>query len=278
MPDIAYKLRQDFGLTPVIATEIEFYLHGVDKHYHRQQVLDVLWQECGKAGIALASCEQERGPNQYEIALQYGLESAPIAADTERFKCLLPGVFSGKDIQVDFSAKPLPNAPGSGLHVHLHLEDAARKNVFFREDDDFSPHLLQAIGGMLMLMNPCMAIFAPTEASYKRFAAKSNAPTRVSWGTNNRTVAIRLPTKPLNNKHIEHRVAGADANVEFVTQAILAGVYYGLKHECDPGEPIYGDASLPQYKLPLLAQTLSEAETFMHTCSELKTLLPQFFT
>jgi len=256
-------LHRDFALTPVIATEIEFYLHGAGTMFTPQQVIDVIRQECDVADIPLASVEQERGSDQYEIALQPSNDYAGVITDTERFKALIAGVFARCGVVADFSAKPLAHAPGSGLHVHVHLENDSGKNVFYREGEEFSPQLLHAIGGLLAFMNPCMNIFAPTEESYARFTEKSNAPTTVSWGPNNRTVAIRLPTKPMDSKHIEHRVAGADANAGQVIAAILAGIHYGLAQKCDPGKPTYGDAALEQYGLPALARDLKEAQNFM---------------
>jgi len=254
----------------VVATEIEFYLHNVSGTFIPAQVVEIIRDSCAKSGIKLASAEQERGVEQYEIALMPSPDKTLIAADTERFKFLITEKFAGYGVKADFSAKPLPNQPGSGLHVHVHVEDAGGRNLFFRDGDGWSADLLHAIGGLLELMNPCMTIFAPYEASYLRFTSKSNAPTTVSWGTNNRTVAIRLPDRSMNNKHIEHRVAGSDADVVKVIEAILFGIEYGISGKCNPGEPIYGDASLPQYACMPLAGNLMEAEAYKKDCQELK--------
>jgi glutamine synthetase len=276
----AKKLWDDFALKAVVATEIEFYLHGISKQLTPAQVIARIREVCNGAGLLLASVEQERGPNQYEVSFVPSGDMVHVATDTERFKALMTATFAA----ADFSAKPLPDKPGSGLHVHIHLEDREGQNVFFRkEDDTFSPLLLHAIGGLLVFMNPCMPVFAPTEESYNRITATTplqgiergkedynNSPKTVSWGTNNRTVAIRLPTKPLYNKHLEHRVAGSDADTGKVIAAILAGVHYGLKNKSNPGEAVYGDASLPQYALPLLAKSLSEAKANNAACLVLK--------
>ena len=48
-----------------------------------------------------------------------------------------------------------------------------------------------------------------------------NAP---SWGLDNRTVAVRVPTDSSDNVRLEHRVAGADANPYLMLAAILADV------------------------------------------------------
>jgi hypothetical protein len=45
---------------------------------------------------------------------------------------------------------------------------------------------------------------------------------------------------------------------------------YGLAHQCNPGSPVYGDASLPQYALPPLARNLTEAVAHMERCAALK--------
>lgn len=264
MPEaIAKRLLADFGLTAIVATEIEFYLHGARAKFTPEQLISRIEMSCADAGLKLACAEAECGPDQYEISLLPTDDIGQLIADTERFKSLIAEVFAPHGINADFAAKPILDAPGSGLHVHVHLEDAAGKNILYREDDTFSPGLLYAIGGLLALMNGSMRIFAPTAESYRRFThtvnkylvcpTASNVPSTVSWSTNNRTVAIRLPSKPAHNKHIEHRVAGSDANVADVIAAILIGIHYGLTHKCDPGPPIYGDASLPQYALPKLA-------------------------
>jgi glutamine synthetase len=111
-----------------------------------------------------------------------------------------------------------------------------------------------SIGGLLATMRDTMAAFAPSAESQARFTPGSMAPTTISWGANNRTVAIRLPDSAHDNKRIEHRVASADADPGQVIAAILAGVHYGLKNRCDPGKQIHGDASLEQYGLPKLLE------------------------
>lgn len=250
---------------PVVATEIEFYLHGAGERFVPSDIIDIINNACSGTGLKVYSVQQERGRDQYEIALLPYADKNAIVIETSRCKALMVDVFAPHGIKTDFTAKPIPDQPGSGLHIHVHLEENG-KNIFFRDGYNFCPVLLHAIGGMLELMNPHMPVFAPYEESYLRFTAKSNAPTTVSWGTNNRTTAIRLPNKPADNKHVEHRVAGSDADVARVIDAVLAGIEYGIANKCDPGAPVYGDASLPQYAMPLLVKSLSEARKCMSEC------------
>jgi len=251
------RIDEDFSLSACAASEIEFYLPGAER-----ADIAAFWQEvsnqCANGSIALYKTDKEDGKEQFEVALK---PAAPIktAADTTTLKAIIAAAALNHQMTADFSAKPFADQPGSGLHIHLHLADKQGKNVFYKDDYEISPALRYSLGGLIAWLNPCMAIFAPHVESYKRFQAHSNGPRTVSWGANNRTVAIRLPDSEHDNKRIEHRVSGSDADPELVIAAILAGVYYGLKNSCDPGPQIFGDAALPMYKLPLITTTLEEA-------------------
>ncbi len=238
-------------MIPVIATEIEFYLFG-----SHERDLASYWQEvraaCVLAAIDVFKIEKERGREQHEVALCHTSDIKKIVADTNRLKTFVADIAARYGMRADFSAKPLADEPGSGLHIHVHLEDDAGKNLFCKDDQQMSEALSQAIAGLLATMQENMAVFVPTAESGKRFVLGSNAPTRISWGANNRTCAIRLPDKPHDNKHIEHRVAGADADVALVIDAILRGIRCGIEQQLVPPPQIYGDASLAMYGLPKL--------------------------
>ena len=253
------KLEADFALHPVVASEIEFYLIGADN----QDVVSAFWNDvlsaCSAQNIAIFNHGKEEGAEQFEISLKASPDVAKIARDTTTLKAIISHVAGTHLLRGEFAARPFANRPGSGLHIHVHLADNNHKNVYFKNDQQISDALKYSIGGLLEWLPDCMAIFAPEKDSYLRFADKNNAPTTVSWGANNRTVAIRLPQAAHENKHIEHRVAGSDADPLSVIAAILAAIHYGLKNHCEPGAQIYGDASLPMYNLPRLPATLDEA-------------------
>jgi glutamine synthetase len=86
-----------------------------------------------------------------------------------------------------------------------------------------------------------MAILAPNANSYRRFKANSYAPVAPTWGVNNRTVSLRVPAGPPPTRHVEHRVAGADANPYLVLAALLACAHHGITHRIDPGPAVVGD-------------------------------------
>lgn len=254
------RLRTDFGLNPVTASEIEFYMPGATA----SGKLPVFWARletaCQQAGMHIHSKGEESGADQFEVALSPNAEPQKTVADALRLKAIITEIATLCGVTASFAAKPFETEPGSGLHMHLSLTDASGKNTFFKNDYDISPQLKHSIGGLIAWVADCMPVFAPAAASYARFTPKSNAPTTASWGANNRTTAIRLPDAPHNDKHIELRVSGADADPALVMAVLLAAVHYGLKHHSDPGPQTYGDASLPTSNLPKLPPTLGIAQ------------------
>lgn len=224
--------------------------------------MSAFWQEiaahCAARNIALYKTDRESGKEQFEIALAPA-GALKTASDTAALKSIVETTAAAHRMIADFAARPFANQPGSGLHIHVHLADREGGNVYFKHDETMSDALRFSLGGLLSWLNPCMAVFAPADASCRRFTQGSNAPLTVSWGGNNRTAALRLPDSEHHNKRIEHRVAGADADPGRVIAVILAALHYGLSKRCDPGGQIFGDAALPVYNLPRLIATREEA-------------------
>lgn len=256
-------LQQRFFLTPVVATEIEFYLDHADDA-SAAQIATHLNDQCANANILLLKWEKEKGEAQYEVALSPMRSVVECIDQTNALKQALERAALAAGAEVNFAARPYPAQPGSGLHVHVHLENEAGQSVYFKRDEQMSDELRWSIGGLLATMREMMIYFAPNEDSYARFTPGSNAPTTVSWGANNRTTAIRLPDIGAPHRHIEHRVAGADAKVENVIKAILKGIIDGLQREIEPAAQVYGDASLEMYDLPKLPVSLEEAQSLCH--------------
>jgi glutamine synthetase len=138
-------------------------------------------------------------------------------------------------------AKPFADRAGSGLHLHVSCNDAEGRNVFAADDPAGSALCRHAIGGLKRTMAESLLVFAPNANSYRRFRSQSYAPTAVSWGVNNRSVSLRVPTGAPASRHVEHRIAGADANLYLAAATVLAGVELGLRERLDPGEPVTGN-------------------------------------
>jgi len=257
------------GLTPVVACELEYYLvdpartpegavtlagaaitgekptlHGI---YGLRELEDFsgflrdLWSSADVQGVPLEGAISEYAPGQLELTLKHGPDALRAADEALMYKRIAKGVATKHGAEATFMAKPFSGRAGNGLHLHVSVNDAAGNNIFASKAPEGTPSLRHAIGGMKVTLADGMAIFAPNANSYRRFRANSYAPVAPTWGVNNRTVSLRVPAGPPKGRHVEHRVAGADANPYLALAALLAGVHHGLTHAIDPGPPVKGD-------------------------------------
>jgi glutamine synthetase len=127
------------------------------------------------------------------------------------------------------------------MHLHLSFTDPQGSNIFADTGEELSPTLLQAIGGLKETLADSMAVLAPHANSWRRFAANSYAPVSATWGVNNRSVALRVPAGSPKGRHLEHRVAGIDANPYLVAALTISGAIKGIDARTDPGPAVTGD-------------------------------------
>lgn len=268
---ISKLIISDTGFYPVVATEIEFYLS-----YPDEKILEDLFSEISKElrkkKIYAGSIERERGKDQFEVALMPNPNVVLAAENTEKTKKIISKLANDYQAEAIFDPKPYEEQPGNGLHIHISLMQKDGLNVLPKSDDGEESDIMRhGIGGMLSTMRESMIFFAPHEESYKRFSEKvfnkasetyNHAPTHISWGGNNRTVAIRIPASTINptNRHIEHRVAAPDADSHLVIAAVLAGLHYGIKNKIEPMPKIWGNAYDKQYGLEKLPTNIKESK------------------
>ena len=251
-------------LNPVMAVELEFYLlDGADprrrpplpvaprgEHPHVYSIdevealapfFDELYRACDVQALPAETAISEFGPGQLEITLTHRTDALRALDEAVLYRRLVKGVAAKHGYLACFMAKPFASHAGSGTHLHLSLDDEAGNRLFADEDPAGTPLLRHAIGGMAETAADMMALFAPHANSFRRFCANSYAPLFPTWGINNRTVSMRVPTGPADSRHVEHRICGADANAYLAAAAILAGADHGIDREIDPGAPVAGD-------------------------------------
>jgi glutamine synthetase len=200
------------------------------------------------SGTALA----EYGPGQFEVNLQHCADPLRACDEAIRFKRLVRGVATRHGMEATFMPKPYEDMAGSGAHLHVSLLDTEGCNIFASEHPTGTPSLRYAVGGLAKTMSDAMFIFAPMANSYRRYRRDSYVPLTPTWAVNNRSVALRIPLSSSENRRVEHRVSGADANPYLLTAAVLAGIHHGLTHQFDPGPPLTGNAAQStQATLPL---------------------------
>ncbi len=261
---VSQAFVSDTFFTPVIGTELEFYLFS---NSDTQEIHDALSNMCVVKNFDIFDIKEEKGKNQFEISLKHKNDVIKIADEICRLKQEISNLANENNIIADFRAKPLPDDYGSSLHIHVSLLDQKNINILQKIGDEESKEMHHAIAGLLDTMPASMQYLAPTEECYQRFVQKNDAPTTISWGGNNRTVAIRLPTSTTepHNRRIEHRLASAMADPYISIAAVLAGIAHGIENKLNLTLPkIFGDAALEQYAMQKLPANLDEAKKISH--------------
>jgi glutamine synthetase len=258
----------DDGLTPVLAVELEFYLvsprrardgairparpaggttpTGVEVYGLRElddfrPFFDDLYAACDIQGLPLESAISEFAPGQFELTLRHKPDALRACDDAIMYKRLVKAIAQRHGVEATFMAKPFADQAGSGMHVHVSVNDGDGRNIFASNAPEGTDALRHAIGGMIGSIGDGFALFAPHANSFRRFRANSYAPVAPTWGVNNRTVSFRIPAGPPSSRHVEHRACGADANPYLAVAAILAGMHHGMTNHTDPGPAVTGN-------------------------------------
>jgi glutamine synthetase len=204
--------------------------------------------------VRVTASNPEYGPGQFEINLSHG--PAMAAADSI---CLLRAhaeqLATEAGLVADVAAKPGPDLSGNGLHVHQSLWDDDR-NLFWAEG--LSAAGRGYLGGLLRFMPELAALGSPSEDAYLRREVGSFCPTSVSWGGDNRTVAVRALDDSEGATRLEQRDAAADANPHLLMAGQLRAGLVGMERTLDPGPAAEGNA-YERGDLPPLPKSLGEA-------------------
>lgn len=292
------------GFLPLFSQEFEWYnfaetpqsIH--DKQFHNLQPLtpgmfgysilrsslqndfmNDLFELLKQFGIPIEGLHTETGPGTYEAAISYSdiLEAGDRAL---LFKTAVKEIAYKQGIMATFMAKVNETLPGCGGHVHQSLWDAGgRKNLFYDEKDPLkmSKTMKQYVAGQLFLIPQLLPLFAPTINSYKRLVEGAWAPTTLTWGMDNRTVALRVLSGGKTSCRLETRVIGSDVNPYLAMAGALAAGLYGIKNKLQLKQaPSSGNGYQDQSNGRLPA-TLDEATKMMKQSVAAKEMLGESF-
>ena len=253
------------GLTPVVATELEFFLiddsggqlrvppsprsgkrrTGAETLSLRaldafDRFFTALYDAAEAMDIPADTAISEAAPGQFELNLMHQPDALKAADDAWLFKQLVKGLARQYGFAGSFMAKPYEEWNGSGMHMHFSILDSDGNNIFDDGGDEGSDRLRHAVAGCLAAMPGSTLLFAPHENSYDRLVPNAHAPTGLGWAYENRTSAIRIPSSGPKARRIEHRVAGGDVNPYLTVAAILGAALNGLEDRAEPPPPIQG--------------------------------------
>ena len=220
-----------------------------------------LFEWLKKFNVPLEGLHTETGPGTYEAAISH----AGIAEAADRaviFKTAVKEIAYKHGIIASFMAKIKEDLPGCGGHVHQSLWDkAGKKNLFYDEKDknNMSDLMKSYVTGQLYCLPHILPMFAPTINSYKRLVEGAWAPTTLTWGMDNRTVALRILSGSSKSCRLETRVIGSDVNPYLAMTACLAAGLYGIKNKLKLKQPATVGNGYRDYSNGILPSTLIEA-------------------
>jgi glutamine synthetase len=239
-----------------------------------------LFELLKKFNVPIEGIHTETGPGTYEAAIVYSdiLEAADRAV---LFKTAVKEIAYKHGIMATFMAKINENLPGCGGHVHQSLWDkTGKKNLFYNEKDTMkmSELMKSYVAGQLFCLPHILPMFAPTINSYKRLIEGAWAPTTLTWGADNRTVALRILSGSSKSCRLETRVIGADVNPYLAMAGALAAGLYGIKNKLKLKQPATAGNGYKDFSNGVLPSTLIEAAQQMKNSTIAKELFGAAFT
>jgi glutamine synthetase len=253
--------------------------YSIVRQAHNQSYFDALLADLRAFDVPLEGLHCETGPGVFEAAILY--TSALEAADrAQLFKSSVKEIAHRFGILPTFMARWNPDLPGCSGHAHQSLWsiDEAR-NVFF---DDAAPNRMSAtfqsyVAGILALLPELLVFFAPTVNSYKRLVDGFWAPTRPTWGIDNRTVACRAIPGSAASTRLEMRVPGSDINPYLAVAACLAAGLWGIERGLTLDQPATIGSAYADDSVERLPRTLYEATAKLAESKTARELLGEKF-
>ncbi|MBD0741893.1 glutamine synthetase [Streptomyces sp. CBMA152] len=246
------------GLAPAADVNLDYALdHAphLDRYFRRLQAA------LAGAGMPVEAVKTEGGPGQVEVAFPH---SGTLTACDQHlvFKHAARTLAARAGMTATFMAAP-ETGIGSGLHLHLSLTRNGTP-LLPTPNGELSTIGKSAVAGLLEALPGLAPLYAPNINSYKRYVGEAFAPTRMAWGLDNRTCAVRV-TGHGNSLRLEVRLGGADANPYLLAAAAVAGMVHGISHDLVPPRLCVSNA-FEASDAPLVPFTLEQARSaFRHS-------------
>ncbi|WP_110947351.1 type III glutamate--ammonia ligase [Pseudomonas bohemica] len=236
--------------------------------------LDKVSSTINELGWDLYSLDHEDGNSQYEFDFNYA-DALTMCDRFVFFRFMAKHFASEEGLIATMMPKPFADRTGTGAHFNMSLYDLETGKNAFECDPKDDPRGLgltevgyHFIGGILKHGRALCAAFAPTVNSYKRLVRQgaagnfSWAPVFNSYGSNNRTNSVRVPS---GGGRCESRNADGAVNPYLAAALALAAGLEGVRLKIDPREPnednLYAmsEAERADRGIEFLPQNLPEA-------------------
>ncbi len=274
----AIAAARERGLEMSVGHELEFYLlrrtpeggvtlyqphpatvYRLDRRVDPEGVIREMEDNVRELGLPVVCVNQEYDPSHWEINTRFD-DALSAADDAHLLKLAIKETAAAHGLVATFMGRPIDGGGTSGYHLHFSAWDEAGRNVFDDPEGEYglSAGAVSFLGGILDHTRGMTAVCAPTVNAYKRFIAQELGPYFIDWGTDNRSVGVRVPAEKGKAARLESRFADATASPYISSAAhIFAGVD-GLDRGLDPGPPTVAVYE-PPVERPMMPFSLGEA-------------------
>ncbi len=193
-------------------------------------------------GVEVEVAHHEVSENQHEIDLRYD-EALKVADHIQVAKYVIKETARANGVFATFMPKPVFGLNGSGLHLHQSFFSKG-KNIFYDKKDayhlsDIAKHYA---AGLLKYATEITSITNQWVNSYKRLVPGYEAPVYVSWGRQNRSALLRVPSfKSSTSCRVEYRTPDPATNPYLSISAMLGAGLSGIKDKLELGKPTEED-------------------------------------
>ena len=283
---------KEMGFTPMMATELEFFLFahsfdhirrggyrdmepisGFNEDYNilqttrEEHVMRPIRNFLVEAGVPVENSKGEAETGQEELNIRYA--DGLLAADYHIIaKHAIKDIANAKGHAASFMSKWHHKKVGSAAHIHQSLFKG-KNNVFYdaKADLTMSDTMKSYVAGLLKYSPDMTYFLAPYINSYKRFLPGTFAPTKLAWSIDNRTAGYRLVGEGTKGVRIECRIPGSDMNPYLACAAQLAaglqGIEDGLKLGASAKGDLYADDKIAEIPHNLVEATKRLRESKM---------------
>jgi len=199
---------------------------------------------------------------QGEIGVRFGT-MVEAADNVQKYKYVVKMVAHLNGKTATFMPKPLYGDNGNGMHVHMSIWKDG-KNMFYKEGEyaNLSDMARHYIGGVLANARTVAAFTNPSTNSYKRLIPGFEAPSILTYSSQNRSASCRIPYGAGEKSvRAEIRFPDSTACPYLAFAALLLAGIDGINKKTEPVGPMDEDL----FEMPLAEIRAKGIEQMPHT-------------
>jgi glutamine synthetase len=188
-------------------------------------------------GLPFMCVNHEYDPSQWEINTHFA-DALRAADEAHLLKLAIKETAAIHGLVATFMGRPTETGGTSGYHLHFSAWEG-NTNLFDNPEvgGGIAETAYRFLAGLLAHARGMTAVCAPTVNAYKRFVAQELGPYYVDWGTDNRSVCVRVPNERGHAARLESRLSDGSASAYLASAVHIAAGVDGVERGLDPGPP-----------------------------------------